>query len=252
MWPDCFVIIFKLYKDYLAHWKKLAAIPFCRHLYAKLLGFSLYWFLRKTSTSVKIRDPFLTAKFMTLSFMRNNKIQFRWMSIIKTCSSSAEMELSQSMSNVFCFIYKLQWGSILTLSVEETGVDVLWWSRSTLSWVCASCNACTSSHFNAFSSSLKAKCIFLCMEVRGANPALQKSGEGNAVFYTLESEDCLENRLLLFKFSINYWNLRILCHLTTEVTAEGQRLTNTLGYSESASGCAPQVHNCISVCSIDK
>lgn len=54
------------------------------------------------------------------------------MSITKPCSSSAEMELSQSVSNVFCFIYKLQRRSILTLSVEETGMDVLWWSRSAL------------------------------------------------------------------------------------------------------------------------
>lgn len=75
---------------------------------------------------VKIRDPFLTAKFMMSNFMQKNKIQFRWMSVTKTCSSSAEMELSQSMSNVFCFVYKLQRGSILTLSVEETGMDVLW------------------------------------------------------------------------------------------------------------------------------
>lgn len=53
----------------------------------------------------------------------------------------------------------------------------------------SSCSALHLILFYIFSSSVKAKCIFLFMEERGANTAWQKSGEGNAVFHTLETED---------------------------------------------------------------
>lgn len=73
MWPDCFVIIYKLHKDYLTHQKNLAAITLLQTSVCKALRDFLILFLRKPSTLVKMMDPFLTAKFMTLDFMQKSK-----------------------------------------------------------------------------------------------------------------------------------------------------------------------------------
>lgn len=78
------------------------------------------------------------------------------------------------------------------------------------------------------------------MEGRGANPAVQKSGEGNAVFYTPETEDWLEKNSCFLSENCPLYIIGFL-----EFTAERQRLTITLGNSESESGCVPWIHNYI-------
>jgi len=71
MWPDCFVIIYKLYKDYLTHWKNLAAITLLQTSACKVLrDFLIMIFKEKKGILVKMTAPFLTAKFMTLDFMQ--------------------------------------------------------------------------------------------------------------------------------------------------------------------------------------
>lgn len=47
MWPDCFVIIYKLYKDYLSHLKKLAAITLLQTSVCKALGVFLILIFKK-------------------------------------------------------------------------------------------------------------------------------------------------------------------------------------------------------------
>lgn len=136
--------------------------------------------------------------------------------------------------------------------MEETGVEVLWWSRSALK--ATELSFCL---MQGFAPHL-VLCILFLSEGKVHFPVygrkMQKSGEDNAVFYILQSEDWKNKpNLLLFKWELSIiycWTLRILCHLTTEVTAERQRLAITLGYSGSASACASWVHNCIfiSIC----
>lgn len=68
MWPDCFVIIYKLYKDYLAHWKKLPAIILLQTSACKALRVFLISILKKNKYIGEKKGSFPHSKIHDFKF----------------------------------------------------------------------------------------------------------------------------------------------------------------------------------------
>lgn len=68
MWPDCFVIIYKLYKDYLTHWKNLAAITLLQASVCKALRDFLILIFKENKYIGENDGTFLHSKIHDLGF----------------------------------------------------------------------------------------------------------------------------------------------------------------------------------------